>query len=169
MPKISLQKRRQVINLYKQKWKFCRISKELLIFSSTVLRIIKKYEAFGTVEDRKRPGRNRKITEKMKKIVVRTAKKRKKTHSLTLPKYKRVLLRNFCVLYPTNLSQPWSESQNMSEETSYIRCKPAKKIDWVSGKNEKFSVQKRNFFGRNNDGIATDKENFCTTSQKQAI
>lgn len=75
MPKISLQKRRQVINLYKQKWNICRISKELSIISSTVLRIIKKYQTFGTVEDRKRPGRNRKITEKMKKIVVWTAKK----------------------------------------------------------------------------------------------
>ena len=57
----------------------------------------------------------------------------------------------------------------MSEETSYIRCKAAKKIDLVSGKNERFSVEKRNFFGRNNDGNATDKKNFCTTPQKQAI
>ena len=56
----------------------------------------------------------------------------------------------------------------MSEEASYIRCKPAKKIDLVSGK-ERFSVEKRNFFGQNNDGIATDKKNFCATPQKQAI
>ena len=80
MPKISLQKRRQVINLYKQKWNICRISKELSIISSTVLRIIKKYQTFGTVEDRKRPGRNRKITEKMKKIVVWTAKEQRKNY-----------------------------------------------------------------------------------------
>ena len=144
MPKISLQKRRHVINLYKQKWNICRISKELLIISSTILRIIKKYEAFGTVEDRKNTGRNRRITEKMKQIVVRTAKKDPFLNSTEIKK--RALFRNFRVLYSTNLSQQWSESQNMSEETSCIRCKPAKKIDLVSGKNERFSVEKRNFF-----------------------
>ena len=30
-------------------------------------------------------------------------------------------------------------------------------------------MEKHNFFERNNDGIATDKKNFCTTPQKQAI
>ena len=136
MPKISLQKRRQVINLYKQKWNICRISKELLIISSTVLRIIKKYEAFGTVEDRKRPQKKPQNNQKNEKIVVRTAKKDPFLNSTEIKK--RALLRNFRVLHPTNLSQPWSESQNMSEETSYIRCKPAKKIDLVSGKREVF-------------------------------
>ena len=162
MLKISLQKQRQVINLFKRKWKICRISKELSIISSTVLRIVKKYETFGTVEDRKRPGRNRKITEKLEtKIVVRTEKKDPFLNSTEITK--RANIRIFRVLYPMNLSQQWCEGKNKSEETSYIRCKPAKKVDFVSRKMRDFSWKNVFFFGRNYVGIATDKKNFCTT------
>ena len=45
-----------------------------------------------------------------------------------------------------NLSQQWCEGKNKSEETSYIRCKPAKKVDFVSRKMRGFSWKNVFFF-----------------------
>ncbi len=75
MPRTSQKQREKVIELKLLNFTVCEISKETRIHKSTVSRIILRYESRGTVEHRKNPGRPKKITEKVERIIVRESKK----------------------------------------------------------------------------------------------
>ena len=75
MPQTSQKIRRKIIKLELQNYSTCQISKITNIHKATVSRVILRFKECGSLERQKSPGRPKKITEKVERIVVRDSKK----------------------------------------------------------------------------------------------
>ena len=76
MPITSQNTRLKIIALHRKNWSIYAISKHLGLIKSTISRIIQRYEERGSVDNKKSPGRPKRITPKMERMVVRETKKK---------------------------------------------------------------------------------------------
>ena len=74
MPQTSLKTRAKVIKLKSQNFTICEISKMTKVHKATVSRIIIRYEKRGHVENTKSPGRPRKVTGRVERVVTLASK-----------------------------------------------------------------------------------------------
>ena len=75
MPQTSIKLRQKIIKLDSQNLSICEISRITGVHKATVSRTIIRYNERGTLQNRKSPGRPRKITEKVERLVTRSSKK----------------------------------------------------------------------------------------------